>query len=96
MRSSRRSAAVSSSSCWLGALQPRGEGVGVGQQQRPGRRELEGARAALDEPGAELALQAADVLGDGGLRQGQLRGRARERARVGDGAEGEQAARVEH
>ena len=78
-----------------GALQPRGERVGMGQQQRPA-----GVSSNMPAPrsmsGRRAALEAADVLGDGGLRERQLRGRARERARVRNGAEGEQAARIQH
>ena len=62
--------------------------AGVGQP--------DAARAALDEHGAGLALERGDLLGDGGLGEGERLGRGGERAPEGDLAQHAHAADVEH
>ena len=54
------------------------------------------ARAALHEHGAGLALERGDLLGDGGLGEGERLGCGGERAAEGDLAQDAHAADVEH
>ena len=79
-----------------GELEPVRDDVGVVEQQRAGRRERQAAGPALEQLRAGLALQRGDLLGDGGLRQRQRLGRAREGSQPRDLAEGEHAARIDH
>ncbi len=58
--------------------------------------QADAAGAALDEHGAGLALQRGDLLGDGGLGEGEGLGRGGERATGGDLAQHAHAADVEH
>ncbi len=61
-----------------------------------GLREAHAARAALDEDGPGLALERGDLLGDGGLGEGEGLGGGGEGALERDLAEDAHAADVEH
>ena len=49
--------------------------------------DVQAARMALEQFDAKVALQFLDRLGDGGLRDGEVLGRARYRALLGNGDE---------
>jgi hypothetical protein len=70
--------------------------VGVLEQQRAGLRERQPARPAIQQPGAELALERRDLLRDGRLGQRERPGRARERPVARDLAERQHPARIQH
>ena len=57
----------------------------------PSRVSLRPPGRAVEQPGADLALQRSHLVGDRRLRQRELAGGPRERALVRDGAEGEHA-----
>jgi hypothetical protein len=75
-----------------GEREPAGDGVGVFEKEPAGGGRCAAAGAALEEAGAELALERGDLLGDRGLAEVQRVRGAGERAVAGDLAEGEQAA----
>ena len=77
-----------------GEVEAHGDRVGVLEQQRAGRGELQSARPAIEQPRADLLLERRHLMGDRGLRQRELLGRARERPMVGHRAEGEHSLRV--
>ena len=90
-----RSPAIAASSS--SAASSRGEDrLGVGHQRAAGVGEADAARAALDEPGAGLALERRHVLADRRLGEVERLGRGGERALLGDLAEDLHAADVEH
>lgn len=62
-------------------------GPGAREQQRADMGESDAAGGALEQGGAELAFQVADLGGDCGLRDVQLLGCAGEPAEPGDGFE---------
>jgi hypothetical protein len=71
-----------------------GDRAGVFEQLFAGCRESQAARAAVQQPRPELALERGHLLGDGGLSERQVFGGARERALASDLAEGQQAPRI--
>ena len=75
-----------------GELEALGDRVGVLEQERAGRRELQAAAAAIEQPRADLVLERRDLMRDRRLRERELARRPRERPLVRDGAEGEHAA----
>ena len=77
-----------------GQLEPLGDRVGVREQDRAGRRQLQAAGPAVEQPGADLALERGDLLRDGRLGQRQLARRPGEGPPMRDGAERQDAARV--
>ena len=80
----------------LGGVQAAEDRVGVLHERATGVGQAHAAGAALDEPGAGLALERRHVLADGRLREAQrLRGRG-ERALRRDLAKDLHAAHVEH
>jgi hypothetical protein len=78
----------------VGELEALGDGVGVFEQDLPLASEPQSAGPAVEQPGADLAFQRADLVGDRRLRQGELAGGARERAFMHHGTEGEHAPRI--
>ena len=72
------------------------DGVGVAHDGLAGVREADAAGTALDQRGAGLALERRDLLGDGGLGEGERLGRGGERAPGGDLAQHAHTADVEH
>ena len=80
----------------VGLGEPLGDRVGVGEQQRAGLGGRRAARPAVEQAHADLPLERGDLLGDRRLGERERVGRPRERATVGDLAEGEQPARFEH
>ena len=95
-RSARRSPDDERVHLEVGEVEPRGDRVGVREQQLAGRGGERAGAAADEQRGAELALEGADLLRHRGLAERERLGRARERALARDLAEGEQAARIEH
>ncbi len=82
-------------------VEVRGDRVDLGerppraaQDRLPGLRHADRAARALKQFEAQLALEAADLLAERGLRDVQLRGRAREVALLGDGGEVAQLAQL--
>ena len=71
-----------------------GDRIRVLEQDRALRLQAQAARLARQQPHADLALQRGDLVGHRRLGERQRARGARERALVGDGAEGQQAARV--
>ena len=69
---------------------------GVPDEHLAGGRERDAAGAALQHARAERRLQAADVLGDGGLREVERHGGVGERAAHRDLAESGEELEVEH
>ena len=80
----------------VGQGQAVGQCVGVGEQQRARVGDVDAARAALEQPGADLALERRDLLGHGGLGQRELARGRRERTRSHYGTQREQTARIVH
>ena len=80
----------------LGLGEPGEDPLGVADDGLAGVGEPHAARAALDEHGAGLALERGDLLGDGGLGEGERLGCGGERAPEGDLAQHAHAADVEH
>ena len=62
-------------------------GVGVLDERQPGVRELDAAAEPGEQGGADLVLEAGDVVRDGGLRVAERAGRRGQRALAGDGAQ---------
>ena len=69
------------------ALGRRQRAARLGQQRAARRRQLDVAAVAAEELDAELALEAADLLGERRLRHLQARGGAAEVQLLGDGHE---------
>ena len=90
-----RRPAIASSSASASASRAR-IALGVAHDRLARVGEPHAARAALDEHGAGLALERGDLLGDGGLREGERVGGGGERAPEGDLAQDAHAADVEH
>ena len=80
----------------VGELEPGGERVRVLEQQGAGRRGHRPAAPADEQLRAQLALEAAHLLGDRGLAERERDGRVRERALAGDRPERQQPAWIEH
>jgi hypothetical protein len=80
----------------LGLAQLGEHRLGVAQQHRAGRRGRHPVRVAGQQTGPQLALEAGDLLGDRGLREGQRLSRLGERAAGSDLAEDGQEPCVEH
>ena len=72
------------------------DGVGVAEQDAGGGREADAAAVGLDELLADLALERGDLLGDGRGGEVERVGGGRDRAAVGELAQGAQAAQVDH
>ena len=80
----------------LGLGEPAEDRLRVAHERLARLREPHAAGAALDQHGAGLALERGDLLGHGGLREGERLGGGRERAAQGDLPEHAHAADVEH
>ena len=78
----------------LGEREALRDRVGVREQDLAGAREPEPARLAVEQPRADLALERRDLLRDRRLGERERARRLRERALVGDRAEGEHAPRI--
>ena len=80
----------------LGELQPGERGAGVLDEQPAGVGQLRAAARARDQRRADLRLERRQVLGDGGLGEGQRVGGGGQRAVVCDRAQRAQAPKVIH
>jgi DNA-binding transcriptional LysR family regulator len=80
----------------LGLGEPREDRLGVADDGLAGFGQADAACAALHEHRSGLALQRGDLLGDGGLGEGQRLCRRREGPLDGDFAENPHPAYVEH
>ena len=91
-----RSTPVTRLDLGLGHAQLGEDRLGVAQQDLAGRRQRDAARVAHEQPRAELALQARDLLRDGRLGERERRRGIGERAARGDLAEDGEQTCVEH
>jgi hypothetical protein len=80
----------------LGRRQPVEDRVGVLEQQLPGERQPDAARAAVDQLRPRLELERGDLARDGGLGERERRGGRRERAAASNLAQDHETADVEH
>ena len=94
IRSVSRSVAASSATCAAGLREPVGDRVGVGEQQRARLGRRRPARAALEQPHAELALERRDLLRDRRLGERERLAGPRERALPDDLTERQQPPRI--
>ena len=77
-----------------GEIEAHGDRVGMLEQQRAGRGELQPARPAVEQPRADLLLERRHLMRDRGLRQRERLGCPRERPMAGHRTEGEHSLRV--